>query len=104
MWMETSRGKSQRNSLPSHGCGWEDSQHHQDDGQRKKAPVGGEQLEAAREEAAEYRPTGKNTSKDLNPGTEWRTAIDRCFCTRQPRQVVRTATCGERKTSVAVRD
>lgn len=33
------------------------------EGQRKKGPVGSEQLEA-REEAAEYRPTGKNARRD----------------------------------------
>lgn len=33
------------------------------EGQRKKAPVGAELLEV-REEAAEFRPTGKNIRKD----------------------------------------
>lgn len=59
--------------------------------QRKKTPVGGEPLEV-REEAAEYRPAGKNARKDQNPETESGPSTDCCFCARQPRQVVRTAT------------
>lgn len=59
------------------------------EGQRKKAPVRGEQLEV-REEAAEYRSTGKNARKDQNPETESGPSTDCSFCTRQPRQVVRT--------------
>lgn len=63
------------------------------EGQRKKTPVGGEPLEV-REEAAEYRPAGKNARKDQNPETESESgpSTDCCFCARQPRQVVRTAT------------
>lgn len=66
------------------------------EGQRKKAHVGGEQLEV-REEAAEYRSTGKNARKDQNPETESGPSTDCSFCTRQPRQVVRTATCEKEK-------